>query len=345
MQYNYPQYPQYAPYQPYAPQNDPALAQKYREYQEAEMYKKALRRTSNHLGVLLIVFIVLEFVLGLIYFFISGLSFDAGSIKDLLGNGLISCIIFFVTGAVYCLIKKLSFARLFPFERIGAKTLSMLCVIGLCFSLMSNYVVDLVNNTFGLFGIENSGGNIDAGSEPNVIVYLLTVAVLPAFVEEFAFRGVIMGSLRPYSEGLAILVSSAAFALMHGNFVQLPFTFCCGLVFAIIDIKTNSLMPSIIVHFLNNGLSVLADILVSYKIFSELYVNLFYGVIFIVLGVLSLIFIKKIINEKGQSFFTLKNSDTVLPFKTKVKTAASSPTMITFAVLMLIFCFTQLAAG
>lgn len=332
--------PQYRP--PYQPQYIPP------QLTPEQLYKKDLRRTANGLGGLLIIFFALELIVatGLeIPIMLSGLTSELTneSVLFLLLNGVVSMIIFFVAALIYCLIRRLSFSDLFPFERIGGGTLFKLCTIGFAFSLMSNYVVDLVNNTFGLFGIENSGGSVDVGSEPNVLLYFLTVAIMPALVEEFAFRGVVMGALRPYSEGLAIVVSSAAFALMHGNFVQLPFTFCCGLVFAYIDIKANSMLPSIIVHFLNNGLSVLADVLTSYHIVDDAGANLIYGAVFAVTGILAFIFLKGFAKNRPD-FFKLKDGSEHLPYKQKVETVASSPTMIIYTVFMLIYCMIVLTA-
>ena len=337
--------PQY-PVQQYAPQYLPPRLTP--EEIRAQNYRRSLRRTVNGLGGLMLVFSGLELIWSVITIlipYLTGAVLDRSNPLSLLEDGALSMIIFFVSALIYCFIKKVNFGEVFPFHKIGAGYLVKLCVIGLAFSLASNYVVDLLNNTFSLFGIENAGGNVDAGNAPNVFLYFLTVAVMPAFVEEFAFRGVVMGTLRPYSEGLAILISSATFALMHGNFVQLPFTFCCGLVFAYIDIKADSLLPSIIVHFFNNGLSVLADILVTYNIASEEAVNMSYGIVFAVLAVLAFIFLKGIINKKENHYFDLKNGNDVIPFKTKVKTAASSPTLITFAAIMTHCCVLVLFFG
>lgn len=339
-----PQYPQPYIQQPPYPQRPylPPLPT------PQELYRKELRRTANGLGVLLLCFFGLQLILAVILEIpLVGMGLydelTGDSPLALLLNGVLSMVIFFITALVYCLIRRLSFASLFPFEKTGGRMLARLCTVGIAFSLMSNYVVTLLSNTFGLFGVENSGGSFDVGSEPNVLIYFLTVAVLPALVEEFAFRGVVMGALRPYSEALAILVSSAAFALMHGNFVQLPFTFCCGLVFAFIDIKSNSLLPSIIVHFLNNGLSVLFDVLVSYQILDDYGANLGYGLIFAVTGVLTFIILKNALN-RDPDFFRVKGGNVRLPYREKVKTVASSPTMISFAAVMLLYSVFVLVA-
>lgn len=334
----YPQPPRYIP---------PVMTNE--EYQTLR-YQKGLRRAANGLGILMICFFALELLIALVSQFIlyaHGLANDVLELDvlQMLESGMISSVVFFVTGLIYCCFRKLRFSSLFPFQKTGAKMLYRLCAVGIAFSLMSNYVVDLLNNNLGLFGIENNGGIFETGDNPNILMYFLTVAIIPAFVEEFAFRGVIMGVLRPYSEGLAIFVSSAAFALMHGNFVQLPFTFCCGLVFAYIDIKANSMLPSIIVHFLNNGLSVLSDILTSYKVISETTSNLIYGAIFVVTGVLAFLAIRGMIKEKESGWFSLKGGDDIIPFKRKMKTVCTSPFIISFAAVMLIYCVVVMVSG
>lgn len=311
------------------------------------MYKRSLRATTAHLGVLLLIFFGAEMAFSLIAVGLMTAggalgSYLSSSSLQLLLNGLLSSLVFFLIGVAYCLISRLSFARLFPFERMGGRMLSMMCVIGLVFTLMSNYASGLVTDVFALFGVSNHGGEAVAGSSlPSVLLYYLTVALLPALAEEFAFRGVIMGSLRKYSDALAVLVSSAAFALMHGNFVQLPFTFCCGLVFGFIAVKTNSLLPSIIIHFFNNALSVTFDVLTGYNIISTGMANLGYCVVIVALSVPALLFIRRIIKEKP-GMFRFDDSDRVIPFRAKMKTAASSPALITFAVIMVLFSIYEL---
>lgn len=317
------------------------------EEQQEQLYKFSLRRTADSLGALLMIFFGVELIIASIvelFLIVAGMESELHYTSELylLLNGMINSLIFILAGLIFCLIRRVRFAAIFPFDKIKGTLLTQLCVIGLSFSLMSNYAVSLISSTFGLFGVENSGGSFNVGSEPNVLIYFLTVAILPAFAEEFAFRGIIMGTLRPHSEALAILVSSAAFGLMHGNFVQLPFAFCCGLVFAYMDIKTNSLLPSIIVHFFNNGLSVLFDILVSYQIINNNTANLCYGIIFLITGILSFIFIMRIVKSNDSGFFRLEGGNDFAPFKSKIKTVSSSPALITFAVVMVLHCILSL---
>lgn len=86
---------------------------------------------------------------------------------------------------------------------------------------------------------------------------LLCIGIIPAFVEEFAFRGVILGALRKRaSDGMAIFVSSFLFALVHGNLQQIPFAFIVGLILAYSVVYTGSIIPAMVIHFLNNTCTV-----------------------------------------------------------------------------------------
>lgn len=309
---------------------------------KAFVYRRDLKADAIKLGVLLLLFVgarQLFAYLAVELIKATGTTqiYSQNTSMQLLLSGAISSLVFFLIGAVYCLIRRQSFGRLFPFEQIGGKLLLMLCVVGLTFALMSNYAASMVTDVFSLFGVTNRGGDIiESGVQPSVFLYYLTVAVLPALAEEFAFRGVILGSLRKYSDALALVISSAAFALMHGNFVQMPFTFCCGLVFGFLVVRTNSLLPSIIVHFLNNALSVTYDVLTSYHIISFAVGNICYNVIIVTLCVLSIFIMRRIIREKP-GLFRFENSDSDIPFRNKMKATVSSPTLIAFAVIMMLY--------
>ncbi len=317
----------------------------YREY----MYTRDLRKTANGLGLVLMTMFFIEMLIYLVLDLWKSADkegfiafFSESDIPTMLFNGLLSVILFFAVCLIYVLLEKRSFSALFPIEKIGPKKLFMLCTIGIAVSLTSNIAPNLLTEVFGLFGLSNSGGSISFGDTlPSILLYYLVVAVTPAFAEEFAFRGVVMGSLRKYSDGLALVVSSAAFALMHGNFVQIPFTFCCGLMFGFLVIKTNSILPSIIVHFLNNALSVTFDLLYQYKVLSTGMVNLCYGAIIAVTCGLALVFIRKFAKE-DEGFFRLKGADDGIPYRKKLKTTAGSPFMICYAVLMIMYAIYQI---
>ena len=94
-----------------------------------------------------------------------------------------------------------------------------------------------------------------------VVLSFITVAVVPAFCEEFLFRGAILENLLPFGRTRAILISAFLFALMHQNAGQLLYTFVAGVVLGAICAYTKSIWSGVIVHLINNFISVLQDVI------------------------------------------------------------------------------------
>jgi membrane protease YdiL (CAAX protease family) len=97
--------------------------------------------------------------------------------------------------------------------------------------------------------------------DPSAVIMYMTVALAPAFAEEFLFRGVIYGNLRPFGKTQAILISSLLFALMHQNIGQFFYTFVGGIAMAFMYELTGSIWCSIIYHMFNNEIAVLTEVL------------------------------------------------------------------------------------
>lgn len=97
-----------------------------------------------------------------------------------------------------------------------------------------------------------------------LVLMFISTAIVPAFVEELLFRGVVLSSIRPYSEGGAILISSLLFGLMHQTPFQLFYATAIGVVLGIIRVKTGSIWTGVLVHFFNNFLSVIQTYLLEF---------------------------------------------------------------------------------
>ena len=141
-------------------------------------------------------------------------------------------------------------------------------------------------------------------SDYNVILQFITIAIVPAFCEEFLFRGVILSNLMPYGKGVAIIGSSLLFALMHGNFYQFLYTAAAGIILGTVYVLTDSIWCSIFVHLINNSTSVLQSSLSGRvdEYTASVILTLTEGVIFIV-GLLSVVFlvVKRGKRAEGQS--------------------------------------------
>ncbi|MCL4811549.1 MAG: ABC transporter permease subunit [Vicinamibacteraceae bacterium] len=82
----------------------------------------------------------------------------------------------------------------------------------------------------------------------------LFVALLPAVCEELLFRGFIMRGLRRLGMWPAIVISALLFGLAHASIYRLLPTFALGIVLGYAAWRTGSIVTSMAVHALNNGL-------------------------------------------------------------------------------------------
>ncbi|MBQ9866130.1 MAG: CPBP family intramembrane metalloprotease [Lachnospiraceae bacterium] len=97
----------------------------------------------------------------------------------------------------------------------------------------------------------SSASSVITGS--SLIGQIIGVVIAPALAEEILFRGVILGRLkRVMPVWSAVIVSSLAFALVHGNPLWIAYTFVMGLLVAMIDVKYDSIVPGMIMHFMFN---------------------------------------------------------------------------------------------
>ena len=100
-------------------------------------------------------------------------------------------------------------------------------------------------------GVEN---NVDVGNA--LIPALISHALVPAVFEEILFRYLPMRLLSSYSRRVTVLVSALFFALVHHDFFSIPYAFIAGIVFMTVDLASDSILPSVLIHFINNALSV-----------------------------------------------------------------------------------------
>lgn len=88
---------------------------------------------------------------------------------------------------------------------------------------------------------------------------LVAVSVVAPVVEEMTFRGMLYRYLRGRTGVLAaVLISATIFAIVHLYLILLPILFVTGIVLALIAERYNSILPSILLHALNNGVSLTA---------------------------------------------------------------------------------------
>ncbi|MDA9857021.1 ABC transporter permease subunit [Rubripirellula sp.] len=89
------------------------------------------------------------------------------------------------------------------------------------------------------------------------LTILFLMALVPALCEELAFRGFIFGGLvRERGRLRAVLITALMFGISHGVLQQSIAATIMGLLLGWIALRTESVLPGILIHFTNNALSV-----------------------------------------------------------------------------------------
>ena len=145
--------------------------------------------------------------------------------------------------------------------RINPLLYLLAIVIGLVLHFAIRSFSILWQNVVFLLGYTptNSGGTIYSGPEV-LVMSLLCTAVLPGIFEELTYRGLGKQMLsKVKNEKVVIIVMGLLFGLGHQFILQTGYAFLAGCVFAFLAIKTRSILPGMIIHFINNALSVISE--------------------------------------------------------------------------------------
>lgn len=104
----------------------------------------------------------------------------------------------------------------------------------------------------------SAGGGVDMLLEGHGFPFVLTVvAIAPAICEELLFRGFIMSAFKSrYKTVATIILVSVVFGVYHLSIVRFFTTAFLGAMLAITAHYSKSIFPGMLMHFLNNAISV-----------------------------------------------------------------------------------------
>ena len=93
--------------------------------------------------------------------------------------------------------------------------------------------------------------------ETTLLIAIITHALIPAVLEELLFRLAPIKLLRG-NKKTALILSAVMFAFAHANLFQIPFALVAGFACGTLYVVTGSILPSILLHFINNTVSLLS---------------------------------------------------------------------------------------
>lgn len=213
---------------------------------------------------------------------------------------------------------------------ISAKAALAAIVAGLMFCTIGDIATDYFIAFLSAFGIELSGGEYTLSPTIEDFVFqMINIAVLPALIEEFALRSVVMQPLRRYGDKFAIVMSAFVFALMHGNLIQIPFAFIAGLAIGFFVIATGSIWVGVTIHFLNNTVSVvLSYVYMKDPVLTNRVYSLITAITLVAGIICTAVFMILCKRER------LKNNQTILETSELVKTYIFTAAMIIAIILI-----------
>ncbi len=273
MQYNMP--PAYfppqpmPPVQPLEPLKPPVDDRPGSLFFDKETFKErtSVRRLGNSIGMSMSMFnlagAVVQFIIIAVMYFVLGVESTQWQMTNTSTLYLINAVMtLFVLTIPYVFAAKFCGSKvteLVLFNKTSFTKVITLVMLGMGVCALSNFASSSITSVFEqIFGIssESSLDGYGTGLQAFLLM-LLCVGILPAILEEFALRGVVMGLLRKkFGDGAAIVISALLFGLLHGNLQQIPFAFGVGLILGYATIYSGSMVPAMIIHAMNNSISV-----------------------------------------------------------------------------------------
>ncbi len=153
------------------------------------------------------------------------------------------------------------------------------------------------------------------------ILFFVEIAILPAILEELLFRKVMLDRAKKYGTIFAIVFTSIMFGFIHMNIPQALNAIFIGIVFSYITIKTGTILPAMILHFINNGTQALLMINETNIVATNIINYIYFGLIIIGTILLASKFLK------SRKDFVIQNDNR---FNINIKNILSNYYMIIF---------------
>lgn len=177
---------------------------------------------------------------------------DSASDRSFLATAIIQLLVFLLPLAFYYRVRGLNPAATLKFSKVAPQKFSFLFVVALIFVvgvLLFRYV--------GLFHFETAfvktPGILQFPIQSqNRFLILLCSILLPAFLEEILFRGVLLEEYRSYGAVWAVGISALMFAMAHLSFENFLFYLFEGVIFGVIAVASNSMIPTLVLHLMFN---------------------------------------------------------------------------------------------
>ncbi|MBP5282288.1 MAG: CPBP family intramembrane metalloprotease, partial [Lachnospiraceae bacterium] len=154
-------------------------------------------------------------------------------------------ILFIIMLVIIFAIRKKNFFEETRLRSFSPKLLPALFVIALGLTLFINSALNLLPRGW----LENYSESSSFISSGTLIGSLIAQALCAPITEELTFRGLMLSRFnKALPKWLGIAISSIFFGLVHGELIWFVYAACLGAFFCFIAEKTNSIIPTILLH-------------------------------------------------------------------------------------------------
>lgn len=143
------------------------------------------------------------------------------------------------------------------FTKFSVRMLIISIILGFTLYFINSFVASFFSSVISMFGYESLSGSTTVTLNYKFLLkeFALT-AVLPGICEEFLHRGIVLQAGKKHSNPrYCLIVSSILFGLMHLNINQFFYATILGFLMGVVTLASDSIYPTIIIHFMNNFLS------------------------------------------------------------------------------------------
>lgn len=252
----------------YYPNNgfDPNGGRELYYRQQAKEQRRQIRSLGNIIGCCIFVYVAVQLIASSVLYANSALSqkYETSSVfQDCFGTILVEFFAMSIPFGVAALINKKKYSSaLVPSKQVPASDLCLWVGAGMACCICANYVVSILSVFAQALGYElTQPDSPDITSIFGCVVAIVATAIVPAICEEFAMRCCALGLLKKYGKAFGVVAVAIVFGLIHGNIVQFIFATLGGLIFGYVTVRTDSVVPAMLIHGLNNGMSVFCSIL------------------------------------------------------------------------------------
>ena len=181
--------------------------------------------------------------------------------NDILSSILIQVVVMLaIPMLMYCLIVKRNpkdAIKDFGIKKVSGKIIGISILLGLILYFINSFVADAFYSIITLLGYESlsSGATIKL-TYGKLFKELVLSCILPGICEEFLHRGLMLHANKKHTNTkFCLITSSILFGLMHLNIRQFFYAAILGFLIGYVSLMADSIIPAIIIHFMNNFLS------------------------------------------------------------------------------------------